>query len=84
MSMSSLILCMDWWRHGNDKPGLGATQFLGTLRHLNCAIHIMANLASITEHAHLMTSSRRKEEGPEHKENDTKLPGEHGICFKAA
>lgn len=63
-----LILCMDWWQHSNDKLGMGITRLLGTLNHLNCAIHIMPNLVSITERANLMTSGGLKEEGQRHKE----------------
>lgn len=63
-----LILCMDWWRHGDDKPGMGTTPLLGTLKHLNCAIPIMTNLVSITGCANLMTSSGLREEGQRHKE----------------
>lgn len=80
-----LILCMDWWKHSIDKLGLGTTRLLGTLRHLNCAIHIMTNLVSITERANLMTSSGLKGRGgAEAQRNDTKLPGAYWIYFKAA
>lgn len=43
-------------------------RLLGTLRHLNCAIHIMTNLVSITARAHLMTSGELEGEGQKHKE----------------
>lgn len=79
-----LILCMDWWQRSNDKLGLGTTRLLGTLRHLNCAIHIMTNLVSITQRANLMTSSGLEEEGVETQRTDTKLPGAYWIYFKAA
>lgn len=48
--------------------GWGTTRLLGTLRHLNCAIHIMTNLVSITKRANLLTSGELIEEGQRHKE----------------
>lgn len=75
---------MDWWQRSNDKLGMGAARLLGTLNHLNCAIHIMTNLVSITERANLMTSGGLKGGGAETQRTDTKLPAAHQICFKAA
>lgn len=71
MSMSErgrIIVRIDWCQYRTDRLGLGTTRLSGTLRHLNCAIHIMTNLVSITQSANLMTSSGLKEEGQRHKE----------------
>lgn len=71
MSMSErgrIILCIDWCQQRTDRLGLGTTRLSGTLRHLNCAIHIMTNLVSITQSANLMTNSGLKEEGQRRKE----------------
>lgn len=77
------ILCMDRRQHSNDILGLETTRLLGTLHRLNCAIHIMTNLVSITQSANLMTSSGLRG-GVVTQRTDTKLPDAYRVYLKAA
>lgn len=73
-----LISCTARWLHGNDK----LATLLATLHHLNCAIHIMTNSASITQRANLLTSGGLR--GGVGDTSNTQSPAAYGIDFKAA